>query len=393
MKSTQTTGLKNRIYLATLASLLAASVAQAGGGRDTGGGDLAKIREARIRSLVTGLHEDLLDYFSELRLPEQPSTEFEKTERRMLDLGLVQDIRTSTYRFENECHDSNDKTKAASAVIGGHGGVICFNLPALVASNATERDIYSLAVHEHAHQLGVTDEAEATLIGEALAPRVGAHLYYFPRVGHHTIVVPTDPKKDKCLNLRTLISHWVKQPGETKIWKSTYDLEIQGEISLDFRTFFPAAVMRSVYDPTTEGSIKDITDPLPYQDGCDRVLVPTQQGTYQIWPIISYTANSLKIRSLDPTSADQGLTISIPENSEGDSAVVEHESTMSLQLKCTYVSPPKTTKETHTVVYRQILKVGQSMPEVTPITPRLSDMIQDALRIPFDGCQLDSSPN
>jgi hypothetical protein len=383
---------KNLIVLALSASwLFATAAAQAGGGADTGGGSIEEVREARIRTLVAGLREDLLDYISVLKSLDGVGSDVARLQKEALDLGLVQDIRYSKYEFRNDCRDSKDASKAASAVIGKKSGVICFNLPKLVASNATERDIYSLAVHEHLHQLGVADEKRATAIGEAFGPRVAAHLYYFPRADRESSWLPTRAKQDDCLNLRTLFDRWNNLSDEVPAWIGTYDLRIEGEISPAFQKYFPDFAIRLFYQPAEMLRGDARRAPLPFQDGCSKILMPTNRGNYQAMPIVSHTMTSFTVEVRDPVSSLRSMTFSVPEGADGKTLMFESVDNLRLELKCGEAPMTKSSTEEHLVRSRIMLTVGQALPELTPITPGLSQLFAAASEgstTPDAGCSL-----
>lgn len=172
--------MKIRMIGLILCSMNSALAGPGGGSMDTGGGELLHIRETRIRNLHHGLQTNLTRFIQNVRAEQLPEGELRTRYSRLLDLGLAQDIRDSEYALNSECRDRTGSLVDASAGVNERGGTICFNLPRLVTRTVTDEEFYGLAIHEHAHHLGIRDEAEAMRFGELVGSRVANYYVEHP---------------------------------------------------------------------------------------------------------------------------------------------------------------------------------------------------------------------
>ena len=117
-----------------------------------------------IDSLVrTDLKPMLLTFLQEMKSADLASAASRAKMERLIQNGLLEDVRTSRYGAHWDLCPSEDGPAAESAVEGRWSGTICLSVPYFAETDwgplATWAVLSAVAVHGHSHQLKINDHS------------------------------------------------------------------------------------------------------------------------------------------------------------------------------------------------------------------------------------------
>lgn len=282
------------VFLATAAS----TYADVGGGMDTGGVDAIAARRLQIQTLVMGngvmrgggMQGDIQAYLTSVN-PEALNTEGAKHIRDLIEAGLAEDVRRTTYSLREECRNHAGQVVAASTQVRTIGAEVCINLAQLSSQPVVPAEIYSFVLHEHAHHLGAdaspAGELLASAQGNAMGPQVAAFRFFHPRPeflsGQNPVI---ERPTAECLNIVSLYDRWVGSGGFVTMY--TQDVETFSSDSVgDTAAWFPVA-FGNLYRSTAPTQRFAGRPGSVYQIGCEAVMIDTGNGVYMRGPIIAY---------------------------------------------------------------------------------------------------------
>lgn len=372
-----------------LSALGSIASAWAGGGMDTGGGNLREIREHRLRIAIHNLKADLVDLLSRRAwLEALPGSQ---PLLALLDRGLLEDIQNSRHELRSRCFDSNGIERAGAAVIGAARGTICFNLPMLVDSDGTERDLLSLAIHEHAHQLGIADEAEAVQAGEAVALFLAARLVSEPRPDRQSRIIPNDvPEREGCLNFNRLRSRFSDLPADTSGFLYVSDISARTIDSIHTAWFEQnlardwARIGLQGQSPVQWGE-KAMAD--YYQNGCQALVLRTPLPSGELletqMPIIEFSPTHI-VAELTLPHTQMRMEMVAPEGITGQRFIsrMRFQGDSIRALRC-----QEGLRFFGGEISAEYTTLLGARPERVNISPRLFDLLSAPIAALPEGCQ------
>lgn len=146
----------------TLSTALSSAALQAG--QEAKGVDLVASRKIAIKKFIKqDLKYEMLSLLKTIDLKDIRDANVSTVLINMTQRDLKEDISNSVYRPKAVCKEGSIE-KAAATVPGSQDVPVCFNLPMLARSGATNAEIVGFAFHEHAHHYGY-DEITATRLG------------------------------------------------------------------------------------------------------------------------------------------------------------------------------------------------------------------------------------
>ncbi len=308
----------------------------------------------------------------------------------MVAEGLITDVEKSRYVQRSACFDSNGVETAASARIGQRGGEICFNIPMLVRLGGTERDLISLTLHEHSHQLGTTSESDAVADGESLATYLADRMVLTPPPGTDPLPqIPSDgPDSRGCLNFHRALARFRSMPETTQSWIAQIDRRLPASgIEPWARQYWSTA---SSFIMARQDTLRNVLGSTSwYQEDCTSIVLPTGPGSTtppRVYRITEASAFHLVALPVDAHAEElnRRIEIRMPEGAFGNRFHAILTKFEAVTLRCGTSETPSYSERTDT--YRA--EVDSILPEYVPISNRMLKLLDESRstsRIPA-GC-------
>ena len=142
-------------YVLYILVLCLAQNAGARSGQHQEGGNLIRASKAKKISEIKMLKNKVLESIGYGLEPHFKNSDSYNLYVYLKNNGLVKDIQNSKYVFKQECIPEG--TDYLASTIKQKGADICFSTEKLINENASISEMIGLALHEHAHHFGYSD--------------------------------------------------------------------------------------------------------------------------------------------------------------------------------------------------------------------------------------------